>query len=60
MLLDEATYAADGLSGDHVRELACMALQHAILRTTTPKVRCAWQEGLTVAIDSVAANNDAS
>lgn len=33
-LLDDAAFATDGLSGAQVREVAYLALQHAILRTT--------------------------
>lgn len=33
-LLDEAAFTTDGLSGAQVREVAYLALQHAILRTT--------------------------
>lgn len=33
-LLDEATSAADGLSGAQVRQVAFLALKHAILRIT--------------------------
>jgi hypothetical protein len=58
-LLDEAAYATDGLSGDQVREVAYLALQHAILRTTDAEghVRLA-EEDLSVAINRVSAKKD--
>lgn len=59
-LLGEAMYATDGLSGAQVREVAYLALQQAILRTTDAAghVQLA-REDLAGAIDRVKAKKDA-
>lgn len=58
-LLGEAMYATDGLSGAQVREVAYLALQHAILRTTDAEghVQLAREE-LAGAIGRVKAKKD--
>jgi cell division protease FtsH len=60
MLIDDAMYATEGLSGAQVREVAYLALQHAILRTTDAEghVQLA-REDLAGAITRVKAKKDA-
>lgn len=59
-LLDEATSATDGLSGAQVREVAFLALQAAILRTTDAAGHVRLErDDLAGAIGRVTAKKDA-
>ena len=60
-LLDEASYITDGLSGAQVREVAFLALQGAILRTTDAEGHVRLERcDLDAAVERVAAKKDAA